>query len=43
MIAPMYSLHAGDYEKAILNNVYNAHLERPSMLSMLQDLDGKSI
>lgn len=43
MIAPMYSLHAGDYEKEILNNVYNAHLERPSMLSMLPDLEDKSV
>jgi ubiquinone/menaquinone biosynthesis C-methylase UbiE len=43
MIEPMYTLHAGDYEKAILNNVYNAHLERPSMLSMLPDLKGKSV
>ena len=43
MIAPMYTLHAGDYEKAISNNVYNAHLERPSMLSMLPDLKGKSV
>jgi len=43
MIAPMYTHHAGDYEKAISNNVYNAHLERPSMLSMLPDLKGKSV
>lgn len=43
MIEPMYTIHAGDYEKAILNNVYNAHLERPSMLSMLPDLKGKSV
>ena len=43
MKAPMYTTHAGDYEMAILNNVYNAHYERPSMLSMLPDLKGKSV
>lgn len=43
MLAPMYTLHADEYAKAISNNVYNAHLERPSMLSMMPDLNGKSI
>ena len=43
MSAPMYTLHARDYDKAITNNVYNAHLERPSMLAMLPDLNGKKI
>jgi SAM-dependent methyltransferase len=43
MTTLMYTLYAGDYEKAISNNVYNAHLERPSMLSMLPDLKDKSV
>ena len=43
MPAPMYTQHARDYDKAITNNIYNAHLERPSMLSMLPKLEGKKI
>ena len=43
MPAPMYTLHAKDYDKAITSNIYNAHLERPSMLAMLPKLNGKKI
>ncbi len=43
MTAPMYSLYAKDYEKAILDNVYNALLERPSLLSMLPDVKSKTV
>ena len=39
----MYTRHAHDYDRAISDNIYNAHLERPSMLSMLPDLRGKRI
>ncbi|KEI71892.1 class I SAM-dependent DNA methyltransferase [Endozoicomonas elysicola] len=43
MSAPMYSQYANEYAQAITNNVYNALLERPSMLAMLPELQGKSI
>lgn len=43
MPAPMYTLHASDYDKAITNNIFNAHLERPSTLAMLPELEGKKI
>ena len=43
MPAPMYTNHASDYDKAITNNIFNAHLERPSMLAMLPELKGKKI
>lgn len=39
----MYTLHAKDYDKAVANNIFNAHLERPSMLAMLPELQGKKI
>ena len=40
---PMYTAHAQDYDKAIASNVFNAMLERPSMLTMLPELQGKSV
>ncbi|MGI9276139.1 MAG: class I SAM-dependent DNA methyltransferase [Endozoicomonas sp.] len=43
MTAPMYTRFASEYEAAIVDNVYNAHLERPSLLSMLPELEGKSV
>ena len=43
MTAPMYSRFARKYAAAILDNIYNAHLERPSLLSMLPDLEGQSV
>lgn len=43
MPAPMYTLHANDYDKAIADNIFNAHLERPSMLAMLPELKNKKI
>lgn len=39
----MYSRYAKEYETAIIDNIYNANLERPSLLSMLPDLKGKSV
>ncbi len=43
MKAPMYQLHAKDYAEAISDNIYNAHLERPSMLRLLPDLAGLDV
>ncbi|WP_419834924.1 class I SAM-dependent methyltransferase [Endozoicomonas atrinae] len=43
MSAPMYSQYANEYAKAITDNVYNALLERPSMLAMLPELEEKTI
>lgn len=43
MTALMYSQYANEYAQAITSNVYNALLERPSMLAMLPELQGKSI
>lgn len=43
MPAPMYTVHARDYDKAIANNIFNAHLERPSMQAMLPKLANKKI
>ncbi|WP_236631943.1 class I SAM-dependent methyltransferase [Endozoicomonas montiporae] len=39
----MYTVHAEDYARAIQKNIYNALLERPSMLSMLPELGGKAV
>lgn len=39
----MYTRHASEYEQAIENNIYNAHFERPSLLSMLPDVAGCSV
>ncbi len=43
MKSPMYSEFAKEYDKAIRDNIFNAHLERPSLLSMLPELKGKSV
>lgn len=39
----MYSEFAKDYGKAVENNIYNAHLERPSLQSMLPELKGRRV
>jgi ubiquinone/menaquinone biosynthesis C-methylase UbiE len=39
----MYTEHASEYAHAIKDNTYNAHYERPSFLSLLPVLKGKSI
>ncbi|WP_422139290.1 class I SAM-dependent DNA methyltransferase [Endozoicomonas sp. ALC020] len=39
----MYEKFARDYEKAIIDNIYNGHLERPSLIAMLPELGGKSV
>lgn len=38
MKSQMYSLHAQKYDLAIQDNIYNAHLERPSLQAMLEPL-----
>ena len=35
MKSPMYTKHAVKYDLAVQNNIYNAHLERPSLQAML--------
>ena len=40
---PMYNEFAREYEKAISDNIYNANLERPSLISMLPELKGKLV
>ncbi|WP_157072578.1 class I SAM-dependent methyltransferase [Photobacterium sanguinicancri] len=40
MKSDMYSKHAEKYDAAVQNNIYNAHLERPSLQAMLGDLTG---
>ena len=39
----MYNEHAEEYARAIKNNTFNAHYERPSLISLLPELQGKSI
>lgn len=39
----LYSKYAKDYGKVVLDNVYNAQLERPSHQAMLPELQGKSV
>ncbi len=39
----MYSSYAGAYAEAIKANIYNAHFERPSLLSLLPDVQGASV
>ena len=39
----MYNEHASDYARVIKDNSFNAHFERPSLLSLLPELQGKSV
>lgn len=38
MKSELYSKHAEKYDAAVQNNIYNAHLERPSLQAMLGEL-----
>jgi len=38
MAKKLYTTHAEEYDKAIQNNLYNAHYDRPSLLGMLPDI-----
>ena len=39
----MYNEHASDYARVIKNNTFNAYYERPSLISLLPKLHGKSV
>jgi SAM-dependent methyltransferase len=39
----MYTTHADEYDSAVQVNLYNAKFERPSLLSLLPTIEGKSI
>lgn len=43
MTNPMYSEHAREYAAAIRDNNYNANYDRPSLLSLLPDVRGKTV
>jgi len=43
MNSEMYTKYARKYGDAVLNNIYNANLERPSLLSMLGSVSGKNV
>ncbi|MBW3695374.1 class I SAM-dependent methyltransferase [Vibrio sp. T187] len=43
MKSDMYSKHAEKYDAAIQNNIFNAHLERPSLQALLAPLSGKDV
>ncbi len=43
MKSAMYSTFAKEYDTAIQDNVYNAHLERPTLQAMLPDLEGATV
>ncbi|MFM2589649.1 class I SAM-dependent methyltransferase [Vibrio sp. TBV020] len=43
MKSELYSTHAKKYDSVIQDNIYNAHLERPTLLSMLDDVKGLDV
>ncbi|WP_117232840.1 class I SAM-dependent methyltransferase [Vibrio maerlii] len=43
MKSKMYSTFAKQYDRAVQDNVYNAYLERPTLQSMLPEVDGLSV
>ncbi|WP_417389294.1 class I SAM-dependent methyltransferase [Gimesia sp.] len=43
MLNPMYGRHAAEYAAAIRDNSYNAHYERPSLIALLPELQGKRV
>ncbi len=38
MKSALYSKHAKQYDLAVKDNIYNTHLERPSLQALLGDL-----
>lgn len=43
MKSEMYSVHAEKYDSVIQNNIYNAHLERPSLQALIGDVNGLEV
>ncbi len=43
MKSPMYNEYAEDYAKGVIDNVYNANYERPSLISMFPPLENKKV
>lgn len=43
MRSKLYSKYAKKYDNAVQNNIYNAHFERPSLLSMLDSVSGLNV
>lgn len=39
----LYDKYASEYAEAIKDNTYNAHFERPSLISLLPEVEGKNI
>jgi ubiquinone/menaquinone biosynthesis C-methylase UbiE len=39
----MYNENASEYTRVIKNNTFNAYYERPSLISLLPELHGKSV
>jgi len=42
-MSEMYTKHAAKYAEVVKDNIYNALLERPSTIALLDDLQGKSV
>lgn len=42
-MSKLYTQFAEQYDKAVQDNIYNAHLERPSLQAMLGDIEGKNV
>ncbi|MDG3086457.1 class I SAM-dependent methyltransferase [Vibrio hannami] len=42
-MSDMYTKHAVKYGEAVKDNIYNAHLERPSTMALLDDVKGKNV
>ncbi|USD67188.1 methyltransferase domain-containing protein [Vibrio sp. SCSIO 43136] len=43
MKSTMYTTFASQYDEVIQDNIYNAHLDRPSLLALLEGVQGKDV
>lgn len=43
MKSPMYSTFATQYDEAVQDNIYNAHLERPTLQAMLPNIENLNV